>query len=197
MTPLNGSKWGQNYKNWHIPLSERHILLKDALHDMHSLSHEQAAIPLIVQLVENPRFRLPGLELFHGAVDLKDHDCIHILLGRGMMPKDEAFVIGFTMGSTGKVGCFERKLYQLISHHLYPDVYRFKRDDLSVFKDGLNLGVLCHCKALDRINYDQFMSQPLGKVRKKLGIDINLLKAYYAQEKKRFSHIPECRRLLN
>ncbi|WP_205631226.1 hypothetical protein [Candidatus Terasakiella magnetica] len=178
-------------------MSEQQIHLGDALADMHNLSHEQSAIPLIVQLVENPRFRLPGLELFHGAVDLTDHDCIHILLGRGMMPKDEAFVIGFTMGSTGKVGCFEKKLYQLISRHIYPDVYRFKRDDLEIFKDALHLGILCHCKALDRVDYKKYMDQPLGKVRKKLGLDPSLLKAYYAQEKKRYPTLRECRRLLN
>jgi hypothetical protein len=41
----------------------------------------------MIQLVENPRFNLPGIDLFHGAVDLATHDAIHILLGRGLLPK--------------------------------------------------------------------------------------------------------------
>jgi hypothetical protein len=33
---------------------------------------------------------------------------IHVLLGRGLLAQDEAFVIGFTMGATKAVSGFER-----------------------------------------------------------------------------------------
>lgn len=197
MTLIQKSKWGETYKTWHIPLSQKDILLKDALADMHLFSHDPQAIPLIVQLVENPRFRLPGLELFHGAVNLADHDCIHILLGRGMLPKDEAFVIGFTMGSTGQVGCFEEKLYELIAKYLYPDVYRFKEDDLAIFKDGLHLGFLCHGQSLSDVDYGPLMDKPLKQIRQNLGINEALLKAYYQQEASRYAYAQESKRLLN
>lgn len=197
MTQHAKSKWGESYKTWHIPLSQGDLSLQEALEDMHLFSHDPNAIPLIVQLVENPRFRLPGLEIFHGAVNLADHDCIHILLGRGMMPKDEAFVIGFTMGSTGQVGCFEEKLYELIATYLYPDVYRFKQDDLEVFKDGLHLGYLCHGKSLSDVDYNPLMDQTLSEIRHQLGINPALLKAYYQQEANRYSYAMESKRLLN
>jgi len=194
---MNKPQGEKSYKSWHIPLSETDLLLRDALADMHAQSDEQGDIPLIVQLVENPRFRLPGLNLFHGAVDLNDHDCIHILLGRGMLAKDEAFVIGFTMGSTGRVGSLEERLYRLISQHLYPDIYKFKQDDLEIFRDALHLGMITHCQPLDGIDYSQYMDLPLGEIRRKLGVNSALLRAYYAQEGDRYAYAPECRRLLN
>lgn len=197
MEPHFNSKWGHSYRSWHIPLTEDRIKLNDAVCDMHAMSHGANDIPLIVKLVENPNFKLPGFELFHGAVTLLDHDCIHILLGRGMLPKDEAFVIGFTMGSTGKVGCLEEKLYTMISHYLYPDVYKFKKDDLEVFRDGLHLGMSSHCKPLDQINYRRYMNETLGTVRQKLGINTDLLSAYYSIEAERFSYARESRRLVH
>jgi hypothetical protein len=53
------------------------------------------AVPWYVRLLENPRspVALPG------AIDLFGHDCLHIVLGRGLLAQDEAFVIGYTMGS--------------------------------------------------------------------------------------------------
>ena len=53
-------------------------------------------MPLIIKLVENPNYKTS--KLFGGAVDLFTHDCIHVLLGRGLLPKDEAFVIGVLWG---------------------------------------------------------------------------------------------------
>ena len=61
----------------------------------------QEDVPLIIKLVENPKYFTS--KLFTGAVDLFTHDCIHVLLGRGLLPKDEAFVIGYTMGSGKKM----------------------------------------------------------------------------------------------
>ena len=67
-----------------------------------------------MRLLENPKYHLPGVTLFHGAVDLDMHDRIDIALGRGLLTAiDEAFTIGFTMGSTKRVrvsrhGCSAR-----------------------------------------------------------------------------------------
>jgi hypothetical protein len=98
------------WKDWHIPFSRDQITLREAKESLAALGAKQEDIPLMIQLVENPRFNLPGIDLFHGAVDLATHDAIHILLGRGLLPKDEAFVIGFTMGSTDQVTTMEENL---------------------------------------------------------------------------------------
>ena len=79
----------QNFeaKFWHIPLSRDQITLREALDEMHRSGDRQKDIPLLVQLVENPKYQLPeGFKIFHGRVDLFTHDCLHILLGRGMLP---------------------------------------------------------------------------------------------------------------
>jgi hypothetical protein len=56
-----------------------------------------SAIPWYVRLLEHPSSPLA----LGGAVDLRGHDCVHILLGRGLLQQDEAFVLGFTMGRSG------------------------------------------------------------------------------------------------
>ena len=60
---------------------------------------EAENVPLIIKLVENPKY---DIGLFPGNISLYNHDCIHLLLGRGLRVKDEVFVIGFTMGRTKK-----------------------------------------------------------------------------------------------
>jgi hypothetical protein len=89
-----------DYRHWHLPLSNGDITLDAALASLRRVGAPAADIPLMVQLIENPKYRIPCLDLFHGRVALDQHDVIHILLGRGLLNKDEGFTIGFTMGSS-------------------------------------------------------------------------------------------------
>jgi hypothetical protein len=88
------------YADWQIALSRSELTLRERLDSLAAVGARQQEIPLIVHLLENPKYRLPGMTLFHGAVNIEAHDRIHILLGRGLLTEDEAFIIGFTMGST-------------------------------------------------------------------------------------------------
>ena len=63
------------------------VALAEAIEDMRRVGAAQAEIPLLVQLIENPRYKVPGIDLFHGRVELHQHDAIHILLGRGLLNK--------------------------------------------------------------------------------------------------------------
>ena len=83
-------------ERWHIRLGIE-ISLEESLSTMKDFSLAQEDIPFIIKLVENPKY---DVGLFAGYVDLFTHDCIHVLLGRGLLIKDEAFVIGYTMGSS-------------------------------------------------------------------------------------------------
>ena len=85
-------------EDWHSPISEGERPLHVVLDEMLDFKLDAEEVPLIIRLVENPKHRTS--RLFSGAVSLFTHDCIHVLLGRGLLPKDEAFVIGFTMGSS-------------------------------------------------------------------------------------------------
>jgi len=167
---------------------------------LHSASHVAAGaedIPLIIQLVENPKFDFPGITVFNGAVDLHTHDCIHALLGRGLLPHDEAFTIGFTMGSTNRVTSTEEKLFTLAAKYLYPGPYKFDDDDIEIFKDAIRLGYISDCQPLNQVDYTPYMSQPISEVRQALGLEVDLLRAYYRIEQKRYPDAEESLRLLD
>lgn len=183
-------------QHWFIPLSEERKTLREAYQDMQTIGYEQEAIPLIIQVVENPKYALPGLHIFSGQTDLETHDYIHLILGRGVLPKDEAFVLGFTMGSTHRMHLLEENLYGIFSRFLYPRDYRFNDEDFQVYKHAVRLAYISDCLALDEVDYTALLDKPLGEIRRELGIESDLLKAYYQIEKKRYPDAPECRRLL-
>ena len=82
--------------------------LKTFVKEMEPFKLHQEDVPLIIKLVENPKY---DIGLFAGNISLHNHDCIHVLLGRGLQLKDEAFVIGYTMGTTQKMSRWRRNLY--------------------------------------------------------------------------------------
>ena len=186
-----------DYRQWHLPLARGKLTLSEARADLARVGAEAQEIPLLVQLVENPKYRIPGIELFHGRVELQQHDAIHILLGRGLLNKDEGFTIGFTMGSTRKVSTIEEELFVSISTSLYPEPYRLGSDDIEVFRDGLRLAYIMDCKSLDNLDFSKYEHLSLETVRDDIGIDTRLLNAYYALEKKRYPDCPASSRLLD
>lgn len=184
-------------RSWFVPLSSNDRTLREASASLGVIGLKQSDIPYLVRMVENPAFDLPLVDVFHGATDLQTHDYLHILLGRGLLPKDEAFVIGFTMGSSDKVSATEEFLYGLFSKHLYPRAYRFTDEDFRVFKDAVRLGFISNCRSLCEADYPRYLDLPLGEIRTALGVEADLLKAYYAIEKTRYPDAFECQRLLD
>jgi len=172
------------------------MTLREAYEDLQSVGEYDEGVPLMVQLVENPNYSFPGITFFHGAVDLQQHDCIHLILGRGLLPKDEAFAIGFTMGSTKKVTTTEETLYSWISKYFYPNVYKFSDEDLNVFRDAIRLAYISSCQPLDEIDFDTYLDKSLTTIRNDIGLEKELILAYYAIEKKRYPHAVESQRLL-
>jgi len=184
------------YEDWHVPLSSREITLGQAYDQLKSFGLEQGDVPLIIQMVENPRFDLPGFDIFHGSTDLEKHDYIHILLGRGVLIKDEAFVIGFTMGSSNRVSTAEEKLFSILTKYFYPKAYRFTDEDIHIFKDAVRLGFISDCTPLAEVDYSKYLDWPLEKIREDIGIEVDLLKAYYGIEARRYPTHKECNRNL-
>jgi hypothetical protein len=180
------------YADWHVPLSRNDMTLRAAAAELACVGAAPDDIPLMVRLAENPRYNL-----FHGAVDLKTHDYIHCVLGRGLLAKDEAFVIGFTMGSTNRLSATEEKLFTLVAERLYPGIYRFSREDVRVFRDAARLAFICEASPLNQVDYTVRLDHSLGDLRRELKIDQDLLRAYYAIEKARHPASPESRRLLD
>lgn len=186
-----------SYKDWYIPYQQDSIRLRQAKQSMGSVQAQEDEIPLMVQLVENPRYQIPGFRLFHGAVDLEQHDFIHIILGRGLLEKDEAFTIGFTMGTTNKVTTTEEILYSMIAQYLYPRVYKFDKNDIEVFRNAVRLGYISSCVPLDEFDFKPCLDMTLAEVRQQLGIERELLLAYYKIEQQRYPGVKECERLLD
>ena len=184
------------YQQWHVPLSEGSMTLGMARRGLRDVGLRQDQIPFIVQLIENPRFDVPFIEMFPGAMDLEMHDYVHIVLGRGLMPKDEAFVLGFTMGSTNRLSIVEERLYEFVARYLYPGKYRFGDEEAQVFRDAVRLACISDCEALVKFDYGAYLGAPIADVRAALAIEEDLLRAYFAIEKRRYPNAPESQRLL-
>jgi hypothetical protein len=181
---------------WHVPLSEENLKLGQAYDALLAIGLQQEQIPLMVQLVENPRFDLPGFDLFPGATSLETHDYIHILLGRGLLPIDEAFVLGFTMGSTDRVSATEEALYTFFARYLYPKGYRFGDEEVAVFRDAVRLGYISDCVSLCKVDFASLRTLTLAQARQELGIEAPLLRAYFEIERRRYPESLASARLL-
>ena len=184
------------WRSWHVPLSRGDLALGAAHATLQAIGMQQRDVPLIVQIAENPRFDLPGIEIFSGATGLREHDYLHILLGRGLLPKDEAFVLGFTMGSSNRVGSVEETLFTLLARYLYPKGYRFDEEDVAVYRDAVRLGYISDCRSLAEVDCAPMLDWTLGRIRQEIGLEEDLLRAYYVIEARRYPRSVESQRLL-
>lgn len=162
---------------WFPGLDNDSRTLRDVLAELPAAP--ATAIPWIVRLFENPA----GWLRLHGAIHLKDHDMIHVLLGRGLLDQDEAFVIGFTMGSTKAVSWAERAWFRFVVSRLYPEPYRISQRMLAAYDLGLEAGQELDVKDLHCVLRDDMLDRPLGAVRRELGIDSHRLREFYARER--------------
>lgn len=180
-------------RDWHYPISKKGGKLAEALDEMQEWKIFPSDIPLIIKLIENPNHITS--KLFTGAVDLFTHDCIHILLGRGILPKDEAFVIGYTMGSSKKMSRWRRNLFMWCAKHLYPKEHKFGEEERFVFNMGVVLGGLCGVD-LSKVKFNNLDEEDVPLIRKKLKIETKLLRHCYSLEKSCFPDSKESSRLL-
>ena len=171
--------------NWHHPLSKGSSILHKTLDTMREFKLVQEDVPLVVKLTENPNYFTS--KLFTGAVDLYSHDCIHVLLGRGLLVKDEAFVIGYTMGSGKKMSRWRRNLFLWVTKYLYPEGYKFTEEERYIFYSGVMAGSQCPTD-LSSVDFKELADYKVQGAREKLGIDKELLKCYYCTEKKLFNN---------
>ncbi len=178
-------------ESWSCPLSNGDRKLYEVVDEMIDWSLQQDDVPLIIKLVENPKYK--SSELFTGAVTLFNHDCIHIALSRGILPKDEAFVIGYTMGSSKQMKRWRRNLFMFCAKYLYPKEYRFGEEERFVFNMGVMAGSLCS-EDLSKVNFADFSSMSINQIRQKLGIKKTFLKHCYLIEKECFPNSTESKR---
>lgn len=169
-------------------------------HDPRTLGEVLATLPAnrpdeidaLVRLLENPAspYALPG------AVSLDRHDCIHVLLGRGLLGADEAFVVGYTMGAAASsIDAELLDTFKLIAKRLYPRHYRMSEADLFVFDMGYQLGTRSAVR-IDHVPLEEAHGERVDVLRARLGIDVAALRAVYAAEKVLFPDSVASARLL-
>jgi len=187
------------WRDWHITLKNDRLIFVNALKKLQSLADEKTDIPWIVRVFENPKYNI-----MPGSVSLEAHDMIHILLGRGLLPNDEAFTAGYAMGNSyRRVRWWHKIAFLLAQRFLYTGKYRFKKEQCIVFWNALKVGK--RMKSVD-LNYpvdagnfeglvDYIVSKTsrctIRNLRYSLGIDTNILQQAYDWEKKRFPKTKE------
>ena len=183
--------------HWHIPLDSCFadtLTVKNVLQNMSEWRLEQSDVPFIIRLIENPKYKLSWV--FPGSTTLQAHDCIHIALGRGVLLKDEAFVIGFTMGSTNQMTTLRSSLFLKCAQYLYPEGYKFHSTEAKIFRDGVRLAQIMNCENLSKFNFDQHLDKTIAELRNIIKLDIPLIRSYYEYEKKHNRGCRECQRLV-
>lgn len=150
-----------------------------------------ATVPWYVNLLEHPKSPLA----LAGAVDLFTHDCIHFVLGRGLLPQDEAFVLGFTIGTSRCCPDWHPRVRGFCARHLYRGTHRFSQLEREVFDYAVVVGRWSPVPALGDIDFRAHLHQPLDHVRAKLGIDAGFLDEIYRSERLRWPNTPASRRL--
>ena len=127
---------------------------------------EPSTIHWFVWLLENPKSPIS----LTGAIDLYNHDIIHILLDRGMLNRDEAMVIGFTMGNSETTSSRVRWLFEFCARYLYPISYRFNEYDLLEFERGFAYGYTRSSRNIHLAKFD--VNRDVEEIRKEWGIKL-------------------------
>ena len=148
-------------------------------------------MPWYVRMLENPKspIALPG------AIDLFGHDCLHAVLGRGTYQQDEAFVIGFTMGASGKLKAWQERLFRWCTLNLYKGVFRFTDQDQAVFDLAVSVGRWSGVKPLHTVDFRPLLNRPVREVREELGIRLETLYQAYECERRLWPDSAASRRL--
>lgn len=150
-------------------------------------------IPWIVRLFENPNspFYLPG------PTTMLMHDTIHVILGRGLLNQDEAFVIGFGMGSSLGATQVQRMVFEFVSTTFYPKAYRFNNNERKIFNWGFEMAQKMKIDSLHLADERELGRMTIEEVRKFYNIDNTLLKKWYAEEKRLCQNTTVSNRLPN
>lgn len=161
---------------WYPGLEHESLTVEKIIDTMPAVAASK--IPWIIKLLENPEssFR------FRGAVSLKDHDVLHVLLGRGLQDQDEAFVIGFAMGTAKKASPIQRRILRFVLGRLYPEPYRIPTSLLPAFDLGFACGRETGTKDLYKQKLDSLLGKTVRQARIECGIDAEILKRYFRAE---------------
>lgn len=140
---------------------------------------DASVVPWYVRLLENPAspVALPG------AIDLFGHDCIHIVLGRGTLPQDEAFVLGTTMGTVPALQRWQQKLFGFAAQNFYRGPWRLSASDRLLFDMAVEFARHQRIKPLNEVPWRELKNERLGTIRAQVGIRTADLLKFYETER--------------
>lgn len=161
---------------WYPGLGSPSRTVKEVIESMPAAP--DIAIPRVVKLFENPGSWLR----FRGAIDLDDHDVLHVLLGRGLQDQDEAFVLGFAMGTSKRVGWIERRVFKFILARLYPEPYKIPAYLHPAFDLGIECGKETGVKDLFKLPLNNLTQMTLAEARERIGIEPEVLRRFFRLE---------------
>ena len=79
-----------------------------------------------------------------------------------------------------------------------PAVYRSYENVADALRQDVEgLGYVSDCEPLDELDFEPHMNRTLGEVRESIGLECDLIRAYYAIEKRRSPNSKSSQRLLD
>lgn len=183
-------------QDWHIPFAQESLTLHEAL-DTAPTTADYPEAPLMLRLQRDPDLSFLGQLVFKAGLDQHQHDCIHCLLGRGLLPMDQAFVLGFTIGCSNKSSLPVHRLHGEIGRHFHKQGQLLGETEGAVFKEGIKLAYMSFCAPLENFDFTPWYDQSLRQLRDAVGLESELVLAYYAVEKHRYPHALASQRLLS
>ncbi|WP_298975185.1 hypothetical protein [uncultured Roseobacter sp.] len=171
-----GRRTDLNWDEWTPGLDTDDMTLREVLATMPAAAADD--VPEIIQKYENPS----SPDALPGAITLARHDCIHVLIGRGLHVQDEAFVIGATMGAASDITEAHIDTFIRVSTTEYPEHWRFQQEHIPSFRLGVGYAVDnlsardLHLIALEE---EPWQSMTVRQARRELGIVKEELRAYF------------------
>lgn len=171
-----GRRISLNWDEWNPGLDTDDMTLAEVLATMPAAAAEE--VPEIIRRYENPE----SPEALPGAISLPRHDCVHVLLGRGLHVQDEAFVIGATMGAASDISDAAVETFIRVSTEEYPKHWRFLPEHIPSYRLGVGYGQdNLHDKDLHLIPLEgpEWQGLTVREARRRLGIVKEELRAYF------------------
>lgn len=181
-------KWDE----WNPGLDTDDMTLREVLATMPA--SDASDVPEIIKKYENPE----SPDALPGAIHLDRHDCIHVLLGRGLHVQDEAFIIGATMGAASDITDEAVDVFVRVSTTEYPEHWRFEPEHIASFRLGVGFAVdNLNNKDLHLIPLEEvpWQSKTVAEARRDLGISKHELRAYFRKAELLVPGTPASRRL--
>ena len=186
--PVTANTGTPHWREWHPGLDNGDHALGAVLATLPGFPAD--AVPVLVRLFENPASPIA----LAGACTLAQHDAVHVLVGRGLVDQDEAFVIGFTAGAASDLTQAMVEAYR-VALSSYAEPYRIVGRDLLAFDLGIQAGRVAAGRDLHAIDVDAYADQRLDAVREALGIDVEVLRGFYRLEQRIIPGTPASLRL--